>query len=305
MPQPDATHLDRLLALQGVNDTPELLALAGGHLLHSRFAGGAWTAWHTLSGPITDRAPLAAAEPDGTLDVLSVGPDSTVLHSRFVNGVWQDPAAAAGVPAWEADRAALAARDDGTVELVGVGADRVPRHSRFLNGAWTAPGAAGSLTTALRPALGVATDGAAATATLELAFTGEDGRVLNQQFRAGAWEAPRVLASSAGPLMAIGAPVLAAGPGARLDLVVWTAAGLFQDQMQAGTWSDAVRMDGIDAPAIALAALPQVDPPAALELFATAADGGLTYLFFHDGRWTGPAPLGGLLATGPAVPVMR
>ena len=42
---------------------------------------------------------MAAAEPDGTLDLLAVGPNGAVLHSRFLNGVWQQPVVAAGVPA--------------------------------------------------------------------------------------------------------------------------------------------------------------------------------------------------------------
>jgi len=248
---------------------------------------------------------VAAAEPDGTLDLLAVGPNGAVLHSRFLNGVWQQPVVAAGVPAWEADRAALVAREDGTLELIGAGADRLPRHSRFLNGAWSTPGAMGSLTTALRPALAVGTDAPAASATLELVFVSEDGRVLHQRFRAGVWETPRALRSADGPLIANAPPALAAGPGARLELVVPTPGGLYHDRMQAGRWSGALRIDGIDARDVALAMLPPLDPPASLELFATAANGTLTYRYLHDGRWTAPTALGGLLAAGPAAPAMR
>ena len=50
--------------------------------------------------------------------------------------------------------------------------------------------------------------------------------------------------------------------------------------------------------------LPPLDPPASLELFATSANGTLTYLYLHNGRWTAPTALG-VLAASPAVPVMR
>src|SRR5262249_8608683 len=82
LPDPSAGQLQRPLALQGLNDIPELIAVSEGHLLHNRLNGGAWTGWRELEGPVTDRAPVAAAELDGTLDVLTVGPDGTVLHYR-------------------------------------------------------------------------------------------------------------------------------------------------------------------------------------------------------------------------------
>jgi len=87
--------------------------------------------------------------------------------------------------------------------------------------------------------------------------------------------------------------------------VIPTASGVFHDPMQAGSWSDAQRIDGLDAQAIALATLPQLDPPAAMELFATAADGTVIHLRYINSRWTAPTPLTGLFAVGPPAPASR
>ena len=51
--------------------------------------------------------------------------------------------------------------------------------------------------------------------------------------------------------------------------------------------------------------LPQADPPADLELFATGADGTISHLRFHDGRWDPPTTLAGLLSIGPVAPAER
>lgn len=305
LPDPGSLRPDRLLALQGINGRPELIALASGRLFHSRLTAGAWTAWQSLPGPGSDRAPLAAAELDGTLDLLAVAPSGAVLQYRFVNGIWQEPVPAAGVPAWDGDRAALVARGNGTLDLVGVGADGRLLHSRFLNGGWSTLGPVFNRTVALRPALVIGTDAPSASATLELAFVADDGSVMHERFRNGAWEGLRALRSAAGFLAATGSPALAAGPDARLELVIPTTDGLYHGRAMAGSWSWAYRVDGADARAVALALLPQINPPSALELFATAGDGTVTHLRYRGGLWTSPAPLAGLLTLGSASPATR
>jgi subtilisin family serine protease len=311
---PDGGAFSRILALQGVNDTPELIGVADGKLVHSRLVDDAWTGWQPIPGPGTDRAPVAAAEPDGTLDLLFVAPGGAVMQSRFVNGSWQEATPVAGVPVWEADRAALEARADGTLELIAVGADRLPRHARWLNGAWTNGGAVGTATTSLRPALAVGVDGPAADAPLDLVLAADDGRVLHQRFERGSWSAPRPLRALGGGLLntgfsadgaAVGPPMAVAGPDSRLEVVVPTTGGLYHARMRLGSWSDALRIDGVDAPAVALVTAPAMDPPAALELFILGADSTVTHLRFRDGRWTPPARLEGLLAVGLPAPAGR
>jgi hypothetical protein len=225
-----------------------------------------------------------------------------VFHYRYLNGVWQDPVPAAGVPAWQEDRAALVARDDGTLELVTVGADQLPRHSRFLNATWSPPQPIGSLAAALRPALIVGTD---AQVTLELVFVGDGGVVYHQRFSGGVWGTPRALQTGSGPLVAAGPPALAAVPDARVELVVPAADCLYHNRMKDGIWSDAYRLAPLTAQAVALVAQPPDDPSALLELFVTATDGTVSQFRFSSGQWSGPTSLAGLLAVGAAAPAAR
>jgi hypothetical protein len=75
--------------------------------------------------------------------------------------------------------------------------------------------------------------------------------------------------------------------------------------MLGGSWSDAIRLEGVEAWAVALAVLPRLEPSAALELFTTATDGAVTYLRFRDGRWTTPSTLDGMLSAGAPAPASR
>jgi subtilisin family serine protease len=313
LPTPGGGPLAHLLALQGVNDTPELIALRTGDLVHCRFQGGTWSGWARLPGEVAVRTALAVAEADGTLDLLAVGADDMVRQYRYVNGAWQEPVIVADVPGWEDDRAALVAREDGALELVAAGADGLPLHFRFRGGEWSAGATIGSWPTTRRPALVVGSRGTAAEAALELVFVGEDGKVLYQRFIGGSWSAPRALRASGGPLEAgaasddvsWGPPTLAAGPDERIELVLPTPGGVYHGRMRGGSWSDAFRLEGVEAWAVALAALPRLEPSAALELFATATDGAVTHLRFRNGRWTAPSPLAGMLSAGAPAPASR
>jgi subtilisin family serine protease len=313
LPSPGAGPFDSLLALQGANDTPELIALRDGGLFHCRYREGAWSEWVQLPGEVAAHSAVVAAEADGTLDLLAVGADETVRQYRYVNGVWQEPVTVAEVPAWQGDRAALAAQEDGALELISVGANGLPRHYRFRGGEWLAGPTIGSLTTTRRPALVVGSRGTAPEAALELVFVGEDGRVLHERFLGGRWTALRALRITGGLLEAgaaadgvsWGPPTLVAGPEERIELVVPTPTGVYHARMRAGSWADAFRLSDVEAWAVALAALPRLQPSATLELFATAADGGVTHLRYRDGRWTAPSLLAGMLSAGAPAPASR
>jgi hypothetical protein len=119
------------------------------------------------------------------------------------------------------------------------------------------------------------------------------------------WEGPRPLRTGAGLLMADRPPSLVALPDTRLELAVATPTGVYHGRMRLGSWSDAFRIDGLDAQSVALACMPRADPPAALELFATAADGTIKHMRFRDGRWLAPVALDGMLAVGAPSPAAR
>src|SRR4029078_9274047 len=64
LPSPGDGPFELLLALQGVNDTPELIALRDGGLFHCRYWGGAWSEWARLPGQAAARAVVGTAEAD-------------------------------------------------------------------------------------------------------------------------------------------------------------------------------------------------------------------------------------------------
>jgi len=155
--------------------------------------------------------PAAAVESDGhSIDLVAVGPDGGLRHSRFAGGVWSTPAA---LNALTLLPPTLATHPSGGVELAVVGLDHQVYHAHFSGSQWGQFEPTAVLTDAA-PALAVGPDG-----VIHLAATGPDGRILHSRFQGGAWTAavPTGTQSDLSPAMVVNAgantvELLARGP---------------------------------------------------------------------------------------------
>jgi hypothetical protein len=259
---------------------------AQGRPVHYRFREGAWSAGVPLNATTSLPAALAT-RPDGTLDLVVVGADQVVFHSRLVDGTWTafastgqrsvaPPALVYNVPAQ-------------ALELVVVGADGRLVHSRFLDGQWT-PGAPVGGSSSVPPALAVRpADGA-----LDLIFASLERVLTWAGFSAEQWGEPEPLIGETRVR-----PAVAVGRAGSLEVVVTGPDGiLYHNRQVFGQWSGwtALPYPSALAPTLAFNALTNT-----LELAAVGSNGRVAHSRFLNNRWTPFLGLGAISAATPAL----
>ncbi len=199
------------VVVSGVGGVPQLF-VTGGDGQVSQSAGGAGNA-PVATGAATFLPPAAALNIAGnSLELVTVGPDGAVRHSRLLGGVWSSPAPLNAISLLPPT---LVANPAGGLELAIIGLDRQVYHARFTGVQWSAFQPTGVFSE-LAPALAVGSDG-----VVHLAATGLDRAVAYSRLTGNVWSAaaPTGLQSSLSPaLVVIGGTVELLARG--LDRVV-------------------------------------------------------------------------------------
>jgi hypothetical protein len=236
-------------------------------------AVGNWTAWTPVPGAgLSFLSPSLSADAAGdTLDLVSVGLNLGINHSRFSGGVWASP-----VPTGRLSfLPAVVVSDSGTPQLLTTGLDGAIQYGTFRNGTWSAPIPTGTQSF-LPPAAALNRAGS----VLELVSVGLDGGVRHSRFQGGAWSAPI-------PLNAISflPPTLAAIPSGGLELaIIGLDRQLYHARFQGSAWSS-FQPTGVFAelaPALA------VSGDGLVHLAATGLDRNVVYSRFQNGAWSTP-----------------
>jgi hypothetical protein len=146
---------------------------------------GTWSDWTPAAGPTTLSPSLADNPVAGLLELVFVGMDGAVQHTR-VTGDSASDAVPTGLSTTLPP--AIVVASDGVAHLLAVGSDGAVQHSRFVDDAWT-PAVSTKATTALPPAAAINSTGD----TLELITVGTDGGVRHSRFVSNAWKSPTLL----------------------------------------------------------------------------------------------------------------
>jgi hypothetical protein len=148
-------------------------------------ANGTWADWTPVAGPTTLSPSLADNPAAGLLELVFVGADGAIQHTR-IDGNSASDATATGLST--ALPPVLAVASTGVAHLLAVGSDGTVQHSRYVDDAWSAA-VSTKATTALPPSAAINSTGN----TLELITVGTDGGVRHSRFVSNAWKSPTLL----------------------------------------------------------------------------------------------------------------
>jgi hypothetical protein len=208
-----------------VSDTNrlEIASVAPGDIVqHHRFVDNAW---RLIGSPGSAASAALAAGAGGTLEMIAVGADRQLLHSRYLVDQWGS-FAPVGVESLQPDALALSTANSIT-EVVIVGPDNQLRHGRFDGAKWSSFQPVGAASSSA-PALAFDKN----ASRLELLFSGSDRAVYHARFAENTWSEP---VSTGGQTVL--RPAVAVLPDGSLEAAITSVDGsVRQNRFVNGAW---------------------------------------------------------------------